>query len=60
MSSIETGSLATAVIGVIWIALAVIYGTDQADTVHNVLLGAAIAAVGMTTAIAARWWENRE
>lgn len=59
MSSVEAGAVATAAIGVLWAILAVIYNTDEADTIHNVILGVAIAAVGLVTAIAARWWEDR-
>lgn len=60
MSSIEVGAIVTAIIGVLWIALAGIFHTDTATTVNNVILGVAVAAAGLGTAIAARWWENRE
>jgi flagellar motor component MotA len=59
MSSIEAGAVATTALGVIWAVLAVISGDDHADTVHNAILGAVIAAAGLATVIGARWWENR-
>lgn len=55
MSSIEVGSVATAVIGVLWAVLAVL--TPAGNTGHDVIVGAVIATSGIATAIAARWRE---
>jgi hypothetical protein len=61
MSSITVGAAVTAIIGLLWIALAVIYHTgDTVNTVDNVTVGVSVAMAGLLTGIAARWWENRE
>lgn len=60
MKRIETGCIATFIIGMLWMALAVIYGTEPADTIHSVAQGAGIAVAGMAFASAARWWDQRK
>ena len=59
MSSVEVGSIVTMMIGILWIALAgIFHAGDPADTINNVILGVVVSAVGLLTALAARWWER--
>jgi hypothetical protein len=59
MSSVEVGSIVTVMIGILWIALAgIFHAGDPADTINNVILGVVVSAVGLLTALAARWWER--
>lgn len=56
---VRAGAVATALIGVIWMAVALMYCTDLADLLHQFTTGAAVAITGTTIHLIVNWIEHR-
>lgn len=56
---IRAAAVGTALIGVIWMAIALMYCTDAHDLLHQFVIGAAVAIAGITVHLIIDWIEAR-